>query len=61
MSKERYRRQFLTVPEVSEELNVSARKIWSDISDRILKTHRFGRSTRISRQDLDDYIRRSRD
>lgn len=61
MSKEKDLRQFLTVPEVSEELNVSVRKIWTDISDGLLKTHKFGRSTRISRKDLDDYIGHSRD
>jgi excisionase family DNA binding protein len=52
--------KFLTVPDVAEELNLSVRKVWDDIRKGLLKTHKFGRSTRISRKDLDNYIRRSR-
>jgi excisionase family DNA binding protein len=58
--KENRRRKFATVPDVAEELNVSVRKVWNDIKNELLKTHKFGCSTRISRKDLDNYIRRSR-
>jgi excisionase family DNA binding protein len=52
--------QFLKVPEVAEELNVGERSAWRLIEDGELPTHRFGNSTRVKREDLDEYIRRSR-
>jgi excisionase family DNA binding protein len=51
---------FPNVREAAEELNYSERKVWREIRDGRLKVHRFGKSTRISRDDLEDYIRRSR-
>lgn len=51
---------FFTVAEVAKAIRVSERKIWRDIEDKRLRVHRFGGSTRISRQDLDDYIGGSR-
>jgi excisionase family DNA binding protein len=59
--KENFPRKFLTVPDVAEELNVSVRKVWTVIEDRLLKTHKFGHSRRISREDLNDYIAKSRE
>ena len=53
-------KQFLKVPEVAEELNVGERSVWRLIEDEELPTHRFGNSTRVKREDLDEYIRRSR-
>ncbi len=52
--------EFLPVPAVAQELNVSVRKVWRDIADGKLQIHKFGRATRVSRKDLDDYIRKSR-
>ena len=52
--------QFLKVREVAEELNVGERSVWRLIEDEKLPTHRFGNSTRVKREDLDEYIRRSR-
>ena len=60
MKRKRGTREFLTVPEAADELNVSVRKIWKDIEEEKLKSHKFGRARRISRDDFDDYIRRSR-
>lgn len=55
------RKKFLKIPEVAEELNYGVRKVWREIEIEELKVHRFGKSTRVARDDLDDYIRRARD
>jgi excisionase family DNA binding protein len=52
--------QFLKVPEVAGELNIGERSVWRLIEDEELPTFRFGNSTRVKREDLDAYIRRSR-
>ena len=54
------KKTFLTVPEVADELGISERHVWRLIEEKELKAHHFGGATRISRDDLDDYIRRSR-
>ncbi len=53
-------KRFLTIPEVAEEFSCSERKVWKLIEDEELKVHDFGGSTRVSREDLNDYIARSR-
>lgn len=55
------KKRFLKIREVAVELNYSERKVWREIESGKLKVHRFGSSTRVSREDLDDYIRRSRE
>lgn len=54
------RNRFLKIPRVAEELDCSERKVWRLIEDGELKAHDFGGSTRVSKDDLDDYIRRAR-
>ena len=54
------KKAFLTVPETADELEVSERHIWREIQAEKLKAHHFGGCTRISRDDLDELIRRSR-
>ena len=54
------RKRFLKIPRVAEELDCSERKVWKLIEDEELKAHDFGGSTRVSSDDLDDYIERSR-
>ena len=53
-------REFLSVREVAEILGVSERQVWRFIRNGDLPTHGFGRSTRIKRSDLDDFITRRR-
>lgn len=53
-------KRFLKIPSVAEELDCSERKVWREIESGSLKAHYFGGATRISRDDLDEYIRRSR-
>ena len=48
--------QFLTIPQVAEELNLSERTVWRRIDDEEIKVNHFGSSTRVKRGDLDDYI-----
>jgi len=54
------RKRFLKIPEVAQELNCAERTVWRLIEDGHLKAHDFGGTTRVSRDDLDDYIARSR-
>ncbi len=54
------KKKFLTVPEAADEIGISERHTWREIETGKLKAHHFGGCTRISREDLDDYIRRSR-
>jgi excisionase family DNA binding protein len=64
---------FLTVRQVAERLQVSVRTVWRwlrprkiangdpgrDVTTKILKARRFGRSVRISEQDLADFIQQN--
>ena len=49
-----------TVTEVAAEFKQSTRQIRRLIASGDLRVHRLGRSVRISRADLDAYLRRSR-
>jgi excisionase family DNA binding protein len=55
------RKRFLKIPSVAEELDCSERKVWREIESGNLKAHYFGGATRVSSDDLEDYIRRARD
>lgn len=59
--KSKRQRRFSTIPQFAEKLRVSERKIWREIEGGKLKVHRFGNSTRISDEDGDDYIDRSKE
>ena len=52
---------FFTIPEVAGLLALSERHVWRLINREELGCHRFGRATRISEEDLRDYVRRSRE
>jgi excisionase family DNA binding protein len=52
--------RFLSVPEAADEIGTSQRHVWREIKNDKLKVHRFGGCTRISRGDLDVYVRSSR-
>jgi excisionase family DNA binding protein len=53
--------RFFTIPEVAGLLALSERHAWRLIHREELGSHRFGRATRISEEDLRDYIRRRRE
>lgn len=57
MTTESRFREFLTIREVAEILGISERQVWRIIREGLIKAHKFGRSTRVKRSDLDDYIR----
>jgi excisionase family DNA binding protein len=48
--------KFYTVPEVAKLLNVSERSVWRWVDQRELATHRFGRSVRISEENLRAFL-----
>lgn len=52
--------RFLTISQVADELGYSERSVWRRIREGKIPTHRFDGSTRISREDLDRYIRQCR-
>ena len=51
---------FYTVPEAAARLKMSKRAVWRLLEVGDLERHEFGGLTRISRLDLEAYIRRSR-
>ena len=51
---------FLTVGQVARLLQISEREVRRWIATGALRVHRFGRAIRISREDLDDFIRRAK-
>ena len=59
-NNKRAERQFLKIGEVASELNVKERTTWRLIEDGELPSHQFRGSTRVKREDLDEYIRRCR-
>lgn len=54
------RKAFLPVREVADELGISERSAWRLVEQGELAVHQFGASTRVKREDLDEYIERSR-
>ena len=54
------RTTFLTVAMVAEALNVSERSVRRWLSEEKLSVHKFGRAVRISKSDLEEFIRRSK-
>lgn len=50
---------FLTVPEVAEKLKLSRMSVYRLISKGELPYHEFGKAFRISRAELDAYVKRS--
>jgi excisionase family DNA binding protein len=52
--------RFLTVPEVADLLAMSPRHVWREIKNTELKKTPFGRATRVSKNDLADYVRRKK-
>ena len=52
--------QMLRVNEVAKQLNVSVRYVWGLVARREISVHRFGKSVRISMDDLQRFIELSR-
>ena len=52
---------FLTIPQVAEELQVSERTVWRWIKDKELIVHRHGRWVRIHRYELERFLKLARD
>jgi excisionase family DNA binding protein len=48
--------RLLTVPEVSERLAISERKVWGLLAEKRLRRIRVGRATRIRASDLENLI-----
>jgi len=46
-------RDWLTIPEVAQELSLSTKTIRKQIAYGELKAHRFGRAIRVKRSDLE--------
>lgn len=51
--------KWLTVTEVAAKLNLSKMTVYRMISEKELKSYKFGRSFRISPADLEEYINNS--
>ena len=54
------RTRFLSLREVAEELHISERSAWRLVEQGEVPVHRFGASTRVKREDLDNYVERCR-
>lgn len=52
--------QWLGTPQVAEELGLTPRTVYGLVNRGELAAHRFGRVIRVRREDLDDFLRRSR-
>lgn len=52
---------FLTIPQVAEELQVSERTVWRWIKDKELIVYRHARWTRLHRDELDRFLKLARD
>jgi excisionase family DNA binding protein len=52
--------RFLSVAEVATLLGLSVRHLRREIVEGHLTVHRFGKAVRISREDLDAYVRARR-
>ena len=50
----------LTIREVAERLAVSRRHVWRLISSHQLPSIKFGRTTRVRVQDLEEFVERHR-
>jgi len=61
MTQQRKETRFLTVDQVADELGLSTRSVWRLIATKELVPNHFGGAVRISRDELEDYVRRSRD
>ena len=46
----------LTVDETAREMRIARRRVWEMISDGTLPSVKIGRSRRISRQAIEDYV-----
>jgi len=54
------KKNFISPLEVAELLTVSMPTIYRLISNKIIPSHRFGGSLKISKEDLEKFIRESR-
>ena len=52
---------FLTIPQVAEELQVSERTVWRWIRNKELIVHRHGRWVRVHRDEQERFLKLARD
>ncbi len=52
---------FLTIPQIAEELQVSQRTVWRWIKDKELIVYRHGRWTRVHCDELERFLKLARD
>ena len=52
---------FLTIPQIADELQVSERTVWRWIKDKDLIVYRHARWTRVHRDELERFLKLARD